>query len=150
MTSADAARQVPWVRYALLAAVFSALWLAISLFASSTGASADEQEPSGILGAVGSVVGDVTEVTDTAGDTLRVVVDTVVAPAGEVVLALVNDGSIPHTLVVEDFESDLKLSIAGSGDVDSGSITLDAGEYVFYCDVAGHRGAGMEGTLTVE
>jgi plastocyanin len=83
-------------------------------------------------------------------DTLAFEPDELSAPAGEVVLALVNDGSIPHTLVVEDFESDLKLSIAGSGDVDSGSITLEAGEYVFYCDVAGHRGAGMEGTLTVE
>ena len=76
--------------------------------------------------------------------------DAISAPAGEVSLALVNDGSIPHTLVVEGFEDDLKLSIAGSGDVDSGTLTLEAGEYTYYCDVAGHRGAGMEGTLTVE
>ena len=75
--------------------------------------------------------------------------DALSADAGEVTIALVNDGSIPHTLVVEGFEDDLKLSIAGSGDVDSGSLTLEAGEYTFYCDVAGHRGAGMEGTLTV-
>lgn len=76
--------------------------------------------------------------------------DEISAPAGEITIALVNDGSIPHTLVFEDLEDDLKLSIAGSGDLDSGSITLEAGEYVFYCDIPGHRGAGMEGTLTVE
>jgi plastocyanin len=83
-------------------------------------------------------------------DALAFEPDTISAPAGEVSLALVNDGSIPHTLVVEGFEDDLKLSIAGSDDVDSGSLTLEAGEYTYYCDVAGHRGAGMEGTLTVE
>jgi plastocyanin len=83
-------------------------------------------------------------------DALTFEPDAISAPAGEVSLALVNDGSIPHTLVVEGFEDDLKLSIAGSGDVDSGSLTLEAGEYTYYCDVAGHRGAGMEGTLTVE
>jgi plastocyanin len=83
-------------------------------------------------------------------DALAFEPDTISAPAGEVSLALVNDGSIPHTLVVEGLEDDLKLSIAGSGDVDSGSLTLEAGEYTYYCDVPGHRGAGMEGTLTVE
>jgi sensor domain CHASE-containing protein len=44
MTSADAAPQVPWLRYALLAAVLSALWLAITLFSTSSTASADEPE----------------------------------------------------------------------------------------------------------
>lgn len=77
--------------------------------------------------------------------------DELTAPAGEVTLALINqESSIPHTLVIEDHEDEFKLSVAGSGDVDSASIELEAGDYVFYCDVAGHRGAGMEGTLTVE
>ena len=83
MTSADAARQMPWLRYALLGATFSALWLALSLFASLSSASADEHQPGGLLGAVGSVVGGVTEVTGAVGDTLGHIVDTVAAPVGE-------------------------------------------------------------------
>jgi plastocyanin len=83
------------------------------------------------------------------GDTLSFSPNAVDAPPGEIVLALENSGSLPHTLVIEGFEDDLKLSVSGSGDTDSGSIELEPGDYVFYCDVAGHRGGGMEGTLTV-
>lgn len=80
-------------------------------------------------------------------DTLAFDPDALEAPAGSITFRLENDGSLPHSFVIEDHESDLKLTV---GDSDEGSITLEAGEYVFYCDVAGHRSAGMEGTLTVE
>lgn len=58
----------------------------------------------------------------------------------------VQEGS--HTFVVSGFEDELKLA-AAAGESDSGVIKLDPGEYVFYCDVPGHRSLGMEGTLTV-
>jgi plastocyanin len=79
-------------------------------------------------------------------DSLAFDPETLEAPAGAIEFILVNDGSLPHTFVIEDHESDLKLSV---GSTDEGTITLEEGEYVFYCDVAGHRGGGMEGTLTV-
>ena len=84
-----------------------------------------------------------------AEDSLTFSPDAVDATAGEVTLGLQNAGSIQHTLVIEDLEDELKLDVTGSGATDSGTIELEAGEYTFYCDVPGHRGGGMEGTLTV-
>ncbi len=68
--------------------------------------------------------------------------------AGEVTIALDNSAQQRHTFVIEGREDDLKLS-ANAGEVDTGSIELQPGTYTFYCDVPGHRPAGMEGTLTV-
>ncbi|MBI2169046.1 MAG: hypothetical protein HYU28_06040 [Actinobacteria bacterium] len=70
------------------------------------------------------------------------------APAGTVSFEYVNDGAAPHTLVVEGFESDMKIDLAG-GESGTGSLELEAGAYVIYCDVPGHRGAGMEAKLAV-
>lgn len=71
------------------------------------------------------------------------------ASAGELAIDLVNEGETRHTLVFEGREDDLFLEVAASDDTDEGTITLDPGEYTYYCDVPGHREAGMEGTLTV-
>jgi hypothetical protein len=69
------------------------------------------------------------------------------ADAGEVAFELTNDGNTNHSLLIdgEDFE----LVVDKEGDVDSGSIELEAGEYTIYCDVAGHRAGGMEADLKV-
>jgi plastocyanin len=85
-----------------------------------------------------------------AQDSLRFDPDDLTVEAGEVTFGMVNAGSLPHTFVIDGLEDDLKLSVSGSGDEDSGSIELEAGDYEFYCDIPGHRGGGMEGTLTVE
>ncbi len=49
MRSADAARQVPWLRLALLGAAFAAVWLALSLFAAASAASAEEPVPTPVV-----------------------------------------------------------------------------------------------------
>ncbi len=90
------------------------------------------------------------DVTVVAEDALDFDEDGYTAPAGEITFAYDNGGSILHTLVVEGREDDLRLEVRSAGDVDTGSIELEAGEYVLYCDVTGHRGGGMEATLTVE
>lgn len=69
------------------------------------------------------------------------------ADAGEVTFVY-DGGSILHTLVVDGYEDEMRLEI--QGDEDEGTIELEAGEYEIYCDVAGHRAAGMEATVTVE
>lgn len=68
------------------------------------------------------------------------------APAGDITIHLTNDAQIPHNVEVEG---------AGVSDTVTGAdtsldVTLEPGEYVFFCAVPGHREGGMEGTLTVE
>ena len=72
------------------------------------------------------------------------------AAAGELHVTLTNDGSIEHAWEIEDHEDDLRLHVATKGDTDEGTITLEPGTYTFYCNIPGHRDAGMEGTLTVK
>lgn len=71
------------------------------------------------------------------------------ASAGEVAIEYVNEGDIRHTLVIDGVEEWETLVVSSNGDTASGSVELEAGDYTLFCDVPGHRGAGMEGTLTV-
>lgn len=70
------------------------------------------------------------------------------APAGAT-LEMVNDGSIRHTLLIEG-EPKFHLEVTKKGTADSAPLDLDPGDYTFYCDVPGHRSAGMQGSLTVQ
>ena len=70
------------------------------------------------------------------------------ATPGTVAIEYVNAGAIPHTLLI-DGASGLKLKVASAGDVDSGTVKLEPGTYTLYCDIPGHRQAGMETPLTV-
>lgn len=101
--------------------------------------------------------GSVTVTTATGATAAKVVVgahdvyfdpETVKAPAGKIDLELVERGSQPHTLVFEDVDGD-KLSVTGGHKSDTRTVTLEAGTYTYYCDIPGHRGQGMEGTLTL-
>ena len=68
------------------------------------------------------------------------------AAAGEVTIELVNESGIPHNVEIEgDGVSDTITE--GSTEL---MASLEAGEYVFFCNIPGHREGGMEGTLTVE
>jgi plastocyanin len=71
------------------------------------------------------------------------------APAGEVTIHLTNDAQIPHNVEVEGNGVE-EVSDTVTGADTSLAVTLEPGEYVFYCAVPGHREGGMEGTLTVE
>lgn len=74
--------------------------------------------------------------------------DTYQAEAGTIDVVYENEGSIEHTLLIEDVD-DFKLRVTSNGDVHEDTVELDAGTYAIYCDVAGHREAGMEATLEV-
>jgi plastocyanin len=91
-------------------------------------------------------------VTLEARDTEFDITEIETAP-GDLEVTLVERGSLDHTFVVEDADGtkiDPRLAVGGGTDRDAGSYALEPGDYDYYCDIAGHRGQGMEGTLVVQ
>jgi plastocyanin len=70
------------------------------------------------------------------------------AAAGSVAIQYKNAGAIQHTLVIDGVPG-FKLDVPKAGDVDTATVKLEPGTYTLYCDIPGHRGAGMEDHLTV-
>ena len=70
------------------------------------------------------------------------------AQAGEITIEFTNESSMPHDVMLEGVEGGATDVI--TEDTASVTVTLEPGTYTFFCSVAGHRAAGMEGTLTVE
>lgn len=71
------------------------------------------------------------------------------APAGEATIAIDNEGGIVHDVTFEEIGSEPVVEAQG-GETATGTVTLEAGTYTYYCSVTGHRSAGMEGTLEVQ
>ena len=70
--------------------------------------------------------------------------------AGDYTIELTNGGSATHDLVVEQDGSEIaRTETIGPGQTSSLDVTLEPGEYVFYCSVGNHRSMGMEVTVTV-
>jgi nitrite reductase (NO-forming) len=65
----------------------------------------------------------------------------------DVTVTLTNDGVAPHNFSIDRLNIDEDVA---SGETKTVTINAPAGEYEFYCDIPGHREAGMVGTLTVE
>ena len=84
-----------------------------------------------------------------ADDTHDFDADAYVVSAGEIRVDYVQSGFQNHTLVIEGIEDQMRLEIENGGR-DSGTVTLQPGRYIIYCDVAGHRDGGMEARLLVE
>lgn len=82
---------------------------------------------------------------------LRFEQDAYEATAGEISVAYVNDDTIRHTLVVIAdgvIDNSFELEVNRKGDVDTGSITLEPGNYVLFCTVPGHQ--NMKADLVVK
>lgn len=71
--------------------------------------------------------------------------------AGDYTIEVVNEGQASHDLVVEDASgNDIAASdILAPGESGTVEVSLEPGEYVFYCSVGNHRGMGMEVSVTV-
>ena len=71
--------------------------------------------------------------------------------AGDITVGYINEDSIRHTLVVVQdgtVVSGFELKVNKKGDIDTGSVTLDADNYVLFCTVPGHQ--NMKADLTVK
>ena len=71
------------------------------------------------------------------------------AKAGKVTITMDNPSDTPHNVVIDDSAAKPGETV-GKGEKSVTTADLKAGEYKYYCAVGNHRGAGMEGTLTVE
>lgn len=80
-------------------------------------------------------------------------------PSGDVIIQTVNSGEDDHDLVGElvapsgeapaGSVSDFEIPTQHSGDVTDTHLDLAPGEWRLWCDIPGHREAGMESTLQV-
>ena len=109
------------------------------------GCGGGDDQADGQDGGDAAASGDVVEVLGT--DALAFEPEELTATAGEITVELTSGDAILHTFVID--ERDELVVEAAAGATATGTIELEAGEYIFYCDVPGHREAGMEGTLTV-
>jgi nitrite reductase (NO-forming) len=89
------------------------------------------------------------DVTVHALDSLKFDKAAYTAKAGDLTIAYVNDGSLVHTLLIQEKADFSKLQVGGRGETKTGKVNLTAGTYTLFCDVPGHEAAGMKATLTV-
>ena len=75
--------------------------------------------------------------------------DTITATPGIATITLTAANGI-HDLVFDGAYPGFLLEADGGGGAQSKKIDLKPGKYTFYCNIPGHRAAGMQGTLTVK
>jgi plastocyanin len=68
------------------------------------------------------------------------------APAGKITIKFANTSGVPHNIAI-DGKGKTPITPKGAG---SFTATYAPGTYTYYCEVPGHRQAGMQGTLTVK
>lgn len=72
------------------------------------------------------------------------------APAGSLTIESKNESSTPHDIAIEGNGVDEKGATVTDGGVSKLTVTLEPGEYTYYCTLPGHREGGMLGKLTVK
>jgi plastocyanin len=131
----------------------TALFLAAALVGGCGGD--DEEEPAATpaateepAGGGGGGGGEEVMVASPEDGALEFDPEALTAPAGEVTFNYDNPAQVPHAFEIDGVDGSATDTVtAGSASV---TVSLEAGEYTFFCPVGSHRDAGMEGTLTVE
>ena len=72
-------------------------------------------------------------------------------PAGDVLLAVRNDSSVPHNIAIEGAKGTIVAGPSATVAEATASVSarLVPGTYRYFCAVPGHREGGMQGTLNV-
>lgn len=123
-------------RWAWLAALLAALALTLAACGGGDGDGGD-----------GDGGGDGGTTLSVQGKEFEFIPNTLSAPADtEVTVELENTGTIEHDFTID--EANMKVLVPAT-ETGTGTFSLSAGTYTFYCSVPGHRESGMEGTLTV-
>ena len=125
-----------------------ALLLALTLSAcgggsgSNTASSTTSESASTSSSAAGQAQTQKLTATET---NFKIALDSTDLTAGTYDITVVNDGSATHNLAVEENGTTKATSDPlAPGQSTTLTVDLDAGEYVFYCAIDGHRAMGME------
>jgi plastocyanin len=148
------------MRRYLVAVLLSVLALGFVLTACGEGGSSGADHPMGSMpggGMGGGMMHGHGESTPVAEGARRIELDStsfsfdpdeITVAAGEDVAIVLSSDDLLHDFTID--EIDVHVA-ADRGETAEGGLRADEpGEYTFYCTVAGHREAGMEGTLVVE
>ncbi len=128
---------------------FASLLAGVFVLSAACGGGGPDTPPSSAAdGVTRPSVGPGTPVTIKGGDLYLQPAETTVPP-GPVTFTYVNEGAQAHDLLI-DGVGGFKLEVVAKGDTDTGNVDLKPGRYTLYCDVPGHRLAGMESTLVVQ
>lgn len=65
----------------------------------------------------------------------------------DVEISLPNEGAALHNFAIDELGIDVDIA---PGETEAVTVNAPAGDYEFYCNVPGHKQAGMEGELEVE
>jgi plastocyanin len=132
-----------------------------STTAPSSSSTATATTSSGTASTAGTSSTSSTQAAKGPGGTVKIAADpsgqlkftqaSVSSKPGAVKIDFTNQSPVGHDVKVEDSSgSQLGGTVLVTGGSASATVSLAPGTYTFYCDVPGHREAGMEGTLTVK
>ena len=144
------------MRRSLVAVLFSVLALGVLLAACGDDSDHSmESMPGG--GMDGEMMDGHDESTPVAEGARRIEVDAtsfefdpdeITVTAGEDIAIVLSSDDLLHDFTIDDIDVHVA---ADRGETAEGGLRADEpGEYTYYCTIAGHREAGMEGTLVVE
>lgn len=68
---------------------------------------------------------------------------------GDITVELDNNANGEHNIVFVGANEGSEKIVAGGKSTAEGVVNLFAGDYVYFCDIPGHRASGMEGILTI-